>query len=330
MHAHCIVVGAGLSGLAAARSLKDQSFSVMMLDKGRGVGGRVATRRHDQAGSCWDHGAQFVTFRHPEMVEHLQHWNAWDLLQPWHASPADSARMRLRPATGMNAFAKRLAEGLDLRSGTALQRLVFKDGMWTLHCNTGLTLHSPQILLTAPPPQILDLLSASELRPSDAVLQALHSVRYNRCLSLLAECAGPSGLPEPGIVQPRSGHFSTLIDHQRKGISQLPLVTAHARPDFSLEWYDRDRTLATAVLRAALAEHLASPIVQATVHGWKFAEAAQRIPLPFLEILPGLHAAGDAFESDPHPPRIESALLSGLAYANAFQNVTTPRTFDPL
>ncbi len=42
-----IVVGAGLSGLLAARHLKENVKNVLVLDKGRGVGGRLSRRRFD-------------------------------------------------------------------------------------------------------------------------------------------------------------------------------------------------------------------------------------------------------------------------------------------
>ena len=52
-----LLLGAGLSGLKAARDLHAAGKSVLVLDKGRGVGGRAATRRWD--GTPVDHGAQF-------------------------------------------------------------------------------------------------------------------------------------------------------------------------------------------------------------------------------------------------------------------------------
>ncbi|HEY5747869.1 MAG TPA: FAD-dependent oxidoreductase, partial [Chryseolinea sp.] len=43
--ADVVVIGAGLSGLFAAGKLNASGYRVIVLDKGRGVGGRLATRR---------------------------------------------------------------------------------------------------------------------------------------------------------------------------------------------------------------------------------------------------------------------------------------------
>ena len=57
----CVVVGAGLSGLIAAQTMQQVGHEVLVLDKGRSVGGRLATRRIGNA--TFDHGAQFFTVR---------------------------------------------------------------------------------------------------------------------------------------------------------------------------------------------------------------------------------------------------------------------------
>ena len=50
------VIGAGISGLALANRLKNH-FEVVVFEKSRGYGGRVATRRFGEF--IFDHGAQF-------------------------------------------------------------------------------------------------------------------------------------------------------------------------------------------------------------------------------------------------------------------------------
>ena len=67
-----IVVGAGLSGLMAAQEIHNAGHEVIVFDKGRGVGGRLATRRIDAA--TLDHGAQFFTVRTNEFAAHVDKW----------------------------------------------------------------------------------------------------------------------------------------------------------------------------------------------------------------------------------------------------------------
>lgn len=74
------ILGAGLSGLTLAHSLQGK-FDVTLFDKGRGPGGRMATRRHE--GFQFDHGAQFLTARDPEFKEFLAPYLKSGLLQEW-------------------------------------------------------------------------------------------------------------------------------------------------------------------------------------------------------------------------------------------------------
>ena len=58
-----LVIGAGIAGLVAAAEIQRAGWRVLVIDKGRGVGGRVASRRI--GGATFDHGAQFITTRSP-------------------------------------------------------------------------------------------------------------------------------------------------------------------------------------------------------------------------------------------------------------------------
>jgi predicted NAD/FAD-dependent oxidoreductase len=51
------IIGAGIAGLCAALTLTQAGLKVVIVDKARGVGGRMATRR--LGGAVIDHGAQF-------------------------------------------------------------------------------------------------------------------------------------------------------------------------------------------------------------------------------------------------------------------------------
>jgi len=60
-HRHIAVIGAGMAGIACARTLVQAGHRVTVFEKSRGAGGRMATRRSEFGG--FDHGAQFFTVR---------------------------------------------------------------------------------------------------------------------------------------------------------------------------------------------------------------------------------------------------------------------------
>lgn len=70
--ADVLVVGARLTGLMASRTLQEQGLGVTLIDKGRSVGGRLATRRLGPGRA--DHGAQFFTVRRLEFQIWVDHW----------------------------------------------------------------------------------------------------------------------------------------------------------------------------------------------------------------------------------------------------------------
>jgi phytoene dehydrogenase-like protein len=66
MQFDCIVVGAGLSGLTAARDLQNLGKSVLVLEATSAPGGRVKSDYRD--GFIFDHGFQVINPKYPEVV----------------------------------------------------------------------------------------------------------------------------------------------------------------------------------------------------------------------------------------------------------------------
>ena len=69
-----------MAGLTAAHRLQEQC-DVIVLDKGRGVGGRLATRRIGDA--TIDHGAQFITTHTAEFAEMVERLVGESVVAPW-------------------------------------------------------------------------------------------------------------------------------------------------------------------------------------------------------------------------------------------------------
>lgn len=313
------MVGAGVAGLLAAGSLS-RDFDVAVVDKGRGVGGRLATRRIGDA--TFDHGAQFITTHTPEFAETVSGWGRAGVARPWlrgRIGPDGivdpDGHTRFRGVVTMNAIAKHLAEGLDVRLSSRVVAMGPTDAGWRIQLEDGRELVADAVVLTTPVPQALALLSAGDAGLSEADARALPAIRYDPCLAVLAALDGASGLADPGAIAPSAGPIGWMADNSVKGVSTVPAVTIHATAEFSRSYLESsDEVVAAELLRAAgLRARAIDGRVQ--VQRWRFARPRTTHPARCLvaDGLPPLVFAGDAFGS----AKVEGAALSGTAASEA-------------
>jgi len=155
------IVGAGVAGLSAAGRLRAAGLSVVVVDKGRGVGGRLATRRI--GGARLDHGAQFFTSRTEGFEALTRRWVDDGVAREWNRGfgPTADGHPRYIGSAGMTSMAKDLASGLDVRVGTVVESIEAATGGWTLRCAAPAEPlpTARAVLVTSPVPQTLALLS---------------------------------------------------------------------------------------------------------------------------------------------------------------------------
>lgn len=325
-----VVVGAGAAGLSAARQLGDR-YEVVVFDKARGVGGRMATRRLGDA--TFDHGAQFLTAHDPGYARTVEEWSAAGAVVPWfHGQVGPSGvrdrdgHVRFRGAVSMNAVAKHLAVGLDVRRSTRVRAVSGVGERWQVHLDDDAEVTADAVVLTAPVPQSLEVLAAGATDLTESDVRALGAIVYDPCLAVMATMDGPSGLPEPGAVAPDGGAIDWLADNHLKGISDGHGVTVHASAGFSsAHWRDADVEVVEQVMAAArVATGLALPLGEAwSVQRWRYARPTVLHPRPCL-VVEGprpLVLAGDAFGD----AKVEGAVRSGAAAASAVRELLALR-----
>ena len=313
-----VVIGAGMAGLTAAHLLVP-TCEVVVLDKGRGVGGRLATRRIGDA--TLDHGAQFMTTHTPEFAEVVQRWSEDGVVTPWfhgRVGPTgvldSDGHARFRGVASMNSVAKGLARELDVRTASLVASIGLAGGKWSVSMSDESELFADAVIVTAPVPQTLALLSNGGVVLTVEDAAALAAVEYDPCLAFMAVLDGPSGLPDPGAVDPEEGPIDWMADNFLKGISALPAVTIHATAEFSRDHWDAADVTITDVLVAAA--QLESPVIPSTVQiqRWRYARPSVEHPERHLLLggVPPLVCAGDAFGG----AKVEGAALSGVSAAN--------------
>lgn len=330
-----VIVGAGLSGLVAARTLTDAGVDVLLVDKGRSVGGRLATRRI--GGARLDHGAQFFTVRTPAFQRRVDDWIERGLVHVWtHGFGDDDGHPRYVATAGMNSLAKDLAAGLDVECSTlafTLRPAEENETRWEVVIDDGSVRAADAVILTAPLPQTFALLADVGVWKSgdpdvderiDAVVSR-HGIEldggpfrtpYDRTIALLVTLdRPPTGIPDPGGVQMTDGDLSFVGDNVAKGVSDEPAVTVHASAAWSEEhWEDDADALRDALLDAARSWIGGASVVEVQVKKWRFSAPSKVWPDPCWTTADGtIVVAGDAFAG----PRVEGAHNSGLAAAHA-------------
>ncbi len=315
----CLVIGAGIAGLVAARTLVEHGFQVMVLDKGRGVGGRMATRRIGSA--VFDHGAQFFTARDPRFEELVSEWRAADVAQEWcrgFAGPEGVAHGDGHPrycgTTGMTAVPKYLAQGLQVLQEQRVTSAEARGDHWRVRTERGTIFTSHALVLSAPVPQSIAILEAGGTALASETRTALEAIRYDPCIVLMI-LPKESCVPTPGGVQFPGEPITWIGDNRQKGISPEAAVTLHAGPEFSRTHWDSDDHAIVSTLLSAAADWISVPVSEVQIQRWRFAKPTVLYPKPCLalsEPLP-LVFAGDAFGE----PRVEGAALSGLAATSA-------------
>lgn len=316
---HCLVVGAGISGLLAAQKLHEHQVPVTVIDKSRGLGGRMATRRMD--GAIFDHGAQFMTTRNRQFREMVERWLGQQVVKPWYIGP--QGNMRYVGAEGMTTVPKFLAKNLTVHTEHTVTHLSHDQGQWQLTCKNAegatVSFEGDFLILTCPVPQTLQLLGRSEIELDYDDEEELKRIQYKRCISVLAQLNGPAGLPAPGAMDLNHRLLRWIGDNSVKGISEKPgTVTIHSSPQYAVQHWDSSDEERIPPLLEAAKPFLKSTVESASAHRWRYSEPTYlfrekqpfRKPYYVNEEL-NLALCGDGFGG----PRIEAAALSGLALA---------------
>lgn len=321
-HTDVLIIGAGLSGLSAANDLQQAGFKVLVVDKGRGLGGRLAGRRIGEA--TFDHGAQFFTARESRFKTAVERWIELGVAEQWYSSyPGQpNGHPRYRGVPTMTAVAKHLAEDISVMRATKVDAITQQSANWLASLDNGDTVTADKLLITSPVPQTLDLLAAANISlPADKQAR-LERIQYEACIAVMAVLDGPTTLEYPGAIALENGPVAWISDNLQKGVSKIPGVTIHGSGDFSAKYFEQDRMEIGQQLIDAAAPFLGdATVTEYQVHGWRYSKPTIVDDAPCMLLskatdLPPLALAGDAFAG----PRFEGAVQSGWAAAKILLN----------
>uniref|UniRef100_A0A8D0HRZ5 L-amino-acid oxidase n=1 Tax=Sphenodon punctatus TaxID=8508 RepID=A0A8D0HRZ5_SPHPU len=172
MATRVLIVGAGLTGsLCAAllrRELPQRSLRIVLWDKARGAGGRMATSRSPHHPECTaDLGAQYITLT-PEYVEKhqsfyedlLSHGVLKPLTAPVEGMVMEEGAQNFMTPQGVSSIVKHYLKesaGADVFYDHHVTQIHLRDGKWEVYSKKGSLEQFDIVVLTMPVPQVLQL-----------------------------------------------------------------------------------------------------------------------------------------------------------------------------
>ncbi|HTQ09259.1 MAG TPA: FAD-dependent oxidoreductase [Fimbriimonadaceae bacterium] len=206
------IVGAGISGLAAARDLARRGRQVVVWERSSRIGGRIETVEID--GYVFDTGTPTITPRgmaiEKVMLEDLDRAGLVEVEKPIYTHEA----LRVLPGqgrpiprytyrSGNECLPRMLAEGLDVRVGCQVEEIARRGRSFVIDDEA-----YDALIITAPIPQTSALLwSLRESRP-------VANARYRPCLSVML------GFERP---DPKVSYHAILDPEQRHPLTWLCL-----------------------------------------------------------------------------------------------------------
>lgn len=345
------VIGAGMAGLTCAQQLQQLGYQVVVLEKSRGVGGRVATRRLPETRA--DHGARFLKPNTDLLHQLVMVLSSHHIVQPWTdrlyqfnpdngelVADANWCPYYIAPE-GMNAVGKFLGTGLNICFSGRVEK-IYPDRnnlIWQITLEATSELESTEVaartlVMAIPAPQALTLLEPEATGVSSAVLDKVRSVEFDPCIAVMAgyPAARQKDLAQQnpvwrGLFFPPNDPLAWIAwdSSKRKGAKQ-PVFVLHSSAEFAQNYLEATdlQPAGDSAKADALANRILDRAAECTIpwlnapewvqiHRWRYAFC--RRPLP-EEILIAdsplpLVCAGDWCGGN----QIEGALRSGFEAA---------------
>lgn len=304
------IIGAGFSGAYIAGQIAKSGKTVVLIDKARGTGGRMSSKRlsMDEHAVGFDLGAAFFEVTHADFEQYLCTRD--------DVSMSVAATGKLAYAVPRNSAIARGAVGAaETVFGARVLGASFRDGVWQLQLDRSgqeESLKARTCIVATPPKQAAQILGEEHaLFPElDAVE---HEAQWVAMLGLArgsAQAEALRSVSSSGVFQSKVIQ-SMILDHEKQGRSvdaQIEPFVVHLTPEWTRQNLDLKPEQVAKIIIEELAssisfseQELAEAILMQHVHRWLYARPLKSYSLKGSYIArasENLLVCGDYFDVD--------------------------------
>ena len=319
----CAVIGAGIAGLVCARILREHGLEVIVYDKGRHVGGRLASR--DRDADRFDYGAQYFTARDPIFKKQVDHWLQAGIVAEWVGNFArlkhgiveveNVSSPRYVGVPNMRAVAENLVRKTEVRTAHRIDEAGRLNGKWFIAGAKGFettwdrfaAYDYDYLVLNMPPSQ------AAELVPSDQ----LNAVKLEPCWTVMLTFSQRLDVPYDAAYVHGGPLSWVALDSSKPGRPDGDRWVLQAAADWSLQNIDMDAEAVVAALREEFARRCGASLPVNTfdmAHKWLYAKPVNALDVDFIyDSERSIGYCGDWCQG----ARVENAFVSGTKLAES-------------
>ena len=301
-HYDLLIIGTGIAGLAAGRMAQQAGLKVMLVDKGRRIGGRVSTRRSD--GFVFNHGAQFATSRSSDFGDILRAASTAGMATDWQIGVKKTVVVGTPMMRALPMF---LAKNLQIQQNRRIASIIRKTDHIQCIDTDGISLTARKVICTAPAPQTVTLVTGDF---HDLAATASYAA-YAPCLTVMLGLADDELLPKIPVKSPEHNIGWAVNETARPAASQhRPALTIQADAEWSAAHKD-DAT--DSIIKRLIEKYQMSTgrqigeVLNADVHRWLYAKVTTPSPADASICQKNLAIAGDWLGG----ASIEHAFISG-------------------
>ena len=317
-HTEVAIIGAGVTGLAAASRLSPRNYRIF--EKSRGPGGRLASKRMDAVRA--DIGAQFFTVRDHRFQVAVDSAVAAGFVTQWQpnmgtfrdhqpiASPDHQARFVGHPY--MNSLGRFLSQDIEIQTESRVQTIEPDGDLFRLILTSQETLTADCVLVTAPVDQMVAMLQHFDVDQLGS--RFAMDPTWTTVLSVEEPLRGSAGESFDALFGGDHPLFDFIAVENSKPGRQSNFIVVHATPEWSTQHLESDPAEISELIREALSETFQVTTQAKLSHRWRYARptnpkfTAQK---GIYQVSPNLWVAGDYLAGG----RVEGAYLSGLEAA---------------